>query len=675
MKMLQTDAGGSRLRSRSPWRQAPPARRRSTTRVHPTPRSGSATPIPTPGNASAYGQIGKTIEAYFKMVNDNGGINGRKVNFITYDDGYAPPKTVEMVRKLVEEDKVLFVFQTLGTPPNTAIHKYMNGKKVPQLFVATGASKWGKPKEFPWTMGWQPDYQTEGAIYAKHILANVKDAKIGVLMQNDDYGKRLLQRLQGGSRQGRRQDRAGRDLRGDRPDGRQPDDPAQELRRQRVLQHHHAEVRGAGDQEGGRDRLEAGPLPQQRVVLGRRGDEAGRLRRRPGHPDGLLHQGPDGPAVGQGCRHGRLERVHGQVLSGRRQEEHVPRLCLCRDVDGRRGAQARRRQPHAREHHEAGGQPQGRRDSLAAARHQDQHQRDGLLSDPVGADWPASRARRSSCSATSCPASPNSRSRAAARPNGRAARPLQTAHRAYLARWAFLFQTHACRHSQHQRRCSRRPCQRRAHACRRRLRRSACCAPPPASPRWACARATASPCCCATISPSWKPRWPPCGSAPTPCPINWHFKADEVAYVLADCGAKVLVAHADLLAAVAGAVPAGVKVLAVETPPEIAAAYGMRAGGVPHGRAPEWDAWLAASSPGRVRPLPQACEHDLHVRHHRPAQGRAPPAAHRRPRSAHGRLPRARVRPEARRAHHDPGPALPLGAECVRAARRPRRRA
>ena len=133
--------------------------------------------------------IGKTIEAYFKMVNDNGGINGRKITFITYDDGYSPPKTVEMVRKLVEEDKVLLVFNTLGTPPNSAIHKYMNQKKVPQLFVATGASKWGNPKEFPWTMGWQPDYATEGVIYAKHILATVKDPKIGVLMQNDDYGK------------------------------------------------------------------------------------------------------------------------------------------------------------------------------------------------------------------------------------------------------------------------------------------------------------------------------------------------------------------------------------------------------------------------------------------------------------------------------------------------------
>jgi branched-chain amino acid transport system substrate-binding protein len=144
---------------------------------------------PYSGNASAYGNIGRTIEAVFKMVNDNGGINGRKIEFITYDDGYSPPKTVEMIRKLVEQDKVLLTFNTLGTPPNTAIHRYMNQKKVPQLFVATGASKWGQPKEFPWTMGWQPDYATEGAIYAKHVLATVKEPKIGILMQNDDYGK------------------------------------------------------------------------------------------------------------------------------------------------------------------------------------------------------------------------------------------------------------------------------------------------------------------------------------------------------------------------------------------------------------------------------------------------------------------------------------------------------
>ena len=144
---------------------------------------------PYSGPASSYGVIGKAEEAYWKSVNDRGGINGRMVKFITLDDGYVPSKTVEVVRQLVEQDKVLCTFNTLGTPTNTAIHKYMNQKKVPMLFVATGASKWGKPKEFPWTMGYQPDYHTEGVIYAKHLLANVKDAKIGVLMQNDDYGK------------------------------------------------------------------------------------------------------------------------------------------------------------------------------------------------------------------------------------------------------------------------------------------------------------------------------------------------------------------------------------------------------------------------------------------------------------------------------------------------------
>jgi branched-chain amino acid transport system substrate-binding protein len=144
---------------------------------------------PYSGPASSYGQIGKTIDAYWKSVNAAGGINGRKVTFITYDDGYQPPKIVELVRQLVEQDKVLCTFNTLGTPTNTAIHKYMNQKKVPMLYVATGASKWGDPKNFPWTMGFQPDYHTEGLIYAKHVLANVKDAKIAVLMQNDDYGK------------------------------------------------------------------------------------------------------------------------------------------------------------------------------------------------------------------------------------------------------------------------------------------------------------------------------------------------------------------------------------------------------------------------------------------------------------------------------------------------------
>ena len=153
---------------------------------------------PYSGPASAYGTIGKTIGAYFKMVNEQGGVNKRKVTWITYDDGYSPPKTVEMVRKLVEQDEVLFVFQTLGTPSNTAIHQYMNMKKVPQLHVATGATKWDDPKNFPWTMGWQPNYQTEGRIYAAYILKEKPNAKIAMLYQNDDYGKDYLKGMKDG---------------------------------------------------------------------------------------------------------------------------------------------------------------------------------------------------------------------------------------------------------------------------------------------------------------------------------------------------------------------------------------------------------------------------------------------------------------------------------------------
>jgi branched-chain amino acid transport system substrate-binding protein len=154
--------------------------------------------MPYSGPASAYGIIGRTEAAYFKKINDEGGINGRKINFISYDDAYSPPKTVEQARKLVESDEVLFIFNSLGTPPNSAIHKYMNSKKVPQLLVATGATKWNDPQNFPWTMGWQPNYQSETQIYAKWLLKNKPDAKIAVLFQNDDYGKDYLKGLKDG---------------------------------------------------------------------------------------------------------------------------------------------------------------------------------------------------------------------------------------------------------------------------------------------------------------------------------------------------------------------------------------------------------------------------------------------------------------------------------------------
>ncbi|MEH2550310.1 branched-chain amino acid transport system substrate-binding protein [Bradyrhizobium sp. AZCC 2262] len=154
--------------------------------------------MPYSGPASAYGVIAKTEEAYFRKVNAEGGINGRKINFISYDDAYSPPKTVEQARKLVESDEALVVFNPLGTPPNTAIQKYLNSKKVPQLFVATGATKWNDPKNFPWTMGWQPNYQSETQIYAKYVLKNKPDAKIGILYQNDDYGKDYLKGFKDG---------------------------------------------------------------------------------------------------------------------------------------------------------------------------------------------------------------------------------------------------------------------------------------------------------------------------------------------------------------------------------------------------------------------------------------------------------------------------------------------
>jgi len=154
--------------------------------------------MPYSGPASSYSVIGRTEAAYFNKINAEGGINGRKINFISYDDGYSPPKTVEQARKLVESDEVLLIFNSLGTPPNSAIQKYMNTKKVPQLFVATGATKWNDPKDFPWTMGYQPNYQSEGQIYAKYILKHMPTGKIAVLYQNDDYGKDYVKGMKDG---------------------------------------------------------------------------------------------------------------------------------------------------------------------------------------------------------------------------------------------------------------------------------------------------------------------------------------------------------------------------------------------------------------------------------------------------------------------------------------------
>jgi branched-chain amino acid transport system substrate-binding protein len=154
--------------------------------------------MPYSGPASSYGVIGKSEAAYFNKINAEGGINGRKISFVSYDDAYSPPKAIEQARKLVESDEVLLIFQALGTPSNSAIQKYMNSKKVPQLFVASGATKWGDPKNFPWTMGFQPNYQSEGRIYAKYIVDHFPNGKIAVLWQNDDAGKDQFKGLKDG---------------------------------------------------------------------------------------------------------------------------------------------------------------------------------------------------------------------------------------------------------------------------------------------------------------------------------------------------------------------------------------------------------------------------------------------------------------------------------------------
>ena len=154
--------------------------------------------VPFSGAYSVYANIGKTQAAYMKMINEQGGINGRKINLIQYDDAYSPPKTVEQIRKLVEGDEVLLTFQIIGTAANAAVQKYLNGKKVPQLFAATGASKFTDPKNFPWTMGYNPNYFVEGRIYGKYILKEYPNAKIGILYQNDDLGKDYINGLKAG---------------------------------------------------------------------------------------------------------------------------------------------------------------------------------------------------------------------------------------------------------------------------------------------------------------------------------------------------------------------------------------------------------------------------------------------------------------------------------------------
>ena len=341
--------------------------------------------MPYSGPASAYGTIGKAQAAYFNKINAEGGINGRKINFISYDDAFSPPKAVEQARKLVESDEVLLIFQPLGTPSNSAIQKYMNAKKVPQLFVATGATKWGDPQNFPWTMGWQPNYQSEGRIYAAYILKNFPNGKIAAIWQNDDAGKDQMKGLRDGL--GAKASMIIADKSYEVAD---PTIDSQIV----ALKDSGADIfmtwaapKGAAQAIRKVGELGWKPvyLPRQRLDLGRHGAEAGRPRNAKGIISTAYIKDPTDPLWKDDAGDQGVARVHGQVFPGRRQDQQQQCLWLCHGADHGSGAEAVRRQSHARERHEAGRQPEGFLQRRAAAGDQDQHRPERLLSDRADA--------------------------------------------------------------------------------------------------------------------------------------------------------------------------------------------------------------------------------------------------------------------------------------------------
>ncbi|MEY9649484.1 ABC-type branched-subunit amino acid transport system substrate-binding protein [Bradyrhizobium elkanii] len=328
--------------------------------------------VPFSGPASAYAGIGKTQAAYIKMINEQGGINGRKLNLIQYDDAYSPPKAVEQVRKLVEGDEVLFTFQIIGTPSNAAVQKYLNARKVPQLLASTGASRFSDPQNAPWTIAFNPNYQSEGRIYAKYILANHPNAKIGIFYQNDDLGRDYITGLKSGlgdkaasmivtevsyeltdptvDSQIVKLKAAGVDL---VYDASTPKFAAQAIRKIADLNWNPVHI------------LDINASPVSATLKPRRS------RHLQGHHLDQLRQGSRRPAMEGRSRREGLFRVHGQVLSGRRQAQHRQHLRL---LDGRAadpGAQAVRRRPHPREPDEAGDQPEEVRAEPRAAGHVD----------------------------------------------------------------------------------------------------------------------------------------------------------------------------------------------------------------------------------------------------------------------------------------------------------------
>ena len=375
-------AAPARSRLRAPFVGASPAPR-ITAPASPTTKSRSATPAPIAARPRPTARSRKSQAAYCKMINDQGGINGRKINFISYDDAYTPPKTVEMARKLVEEDEVLLIASPLGTPTNSAIWHYMNEKKVPQLFVATGATKWDDPKGHPWTIGWQPNYQSEGRIYAD----------LHPEEQAGRQDRRALpeRRFRQGLPEGR-QGRARRQGVDDHRRGVLRDAPIRPSTRRSssmkatgcdvFVNMRDPEIRRAGDPQGGGDRLEAAACPQQHRQLGRRHAEAGRPRERQGHRFGFLPEGPDRPEMEGRCRAsspGSPSWTNTMPDADKTDAGNVAGSSLAAMTGA--GAEAMRRRPDPRKRHEAGGEPQGLDAADAAARHHGQHQPDRFRAD------------------------------------------------------------------------------------------------------------------------------------------------------------------------------------------------------------------------------------------------------------------------------------------------------
>lgn len=265
---------------------------------------------PYSGPASAYGIIGRVAAAFFRKVNDEGGINGRKITFISYDDAFSPPKAVEQARKLVESDEVLMIYQSVGTPSNAAIQKFLNARKVPQLFVASNATRWGDPEHFPWTMGWQPNFQSEGRAYAKYILQNYPNAKIAMLWQNDDGGRDEVKGLRDGLREKASMIVAESSFELSEPTIDAHISAAEKLWRGcfRVLDH--AESKRSGHPQARRTRVEAGRLPRRRLHV--RGECAPSCRSGERQRDHLqcLFEGPQRSRLEQRRGHKRLECVH-----------------------------------------------------------------------------------------------------------------------------------------------------------------------------------------------------------------------------------------------------------------------------------------------------------------------------------------------------------------------------